>query len=204
MGVAWLALAAPAAALPIGGLWISEVMANPAGPDNGNEWVELYNSTSSAIDLSNYTLGWGGAADYSTGTLALSGSILPGQYFVIGGGAPTIDLAADFNPDLLNGFLVSDGVALFQNGVTNPVHVVIYGGIFGNLVGLIDETGAVGSVDVGIPAAGSSIVFDGSSWSTSATPTPGTGSLPAVPEPDTASLLLVAAAAFAATRSKRA
>ena len=73
-------VAAPRAAeaLPVGDLWVSEVMYNPSGGDNGNEWVELFNAGGSVIDLSNYSLGWGGA-DYTTGVVQLSGTIPAGQ-----------------------------------------------------------------------------------------------------------------------------
>ncbi len=35
---------------------INEVEFNPAGPDSGNEWVELYNPTNEAIDVSGWSL----------------------------------------------------------------------------------------------------------------------------------------------------
>ncbi|MFA5452630.1 MAG: lamin tail domain-containing protein, partial [Candidatus Methanomethylophilaceae archaeon] len=38
------------------GLIINEFESNPAGSDNGTEWVELLNSTNKAIDLKNYVL----------------------------------------------------------------------------------------------------------------------------------------------------
>ena len=38
------------------GLMINEFETNPAGSDNGTEWVELYNATASTIDLSGYML----------------------------------------------------------------------------------------------------------------------------------------------------
>ena len=38
------------------GLMINEFETNPAGTDNGTEWVELYNATSKTIDLSGYML----------------------------------------------------------------------------------------------------------------------------------------------------
>ena len=41
--------------LPVGtGLMINEFESNPAGSDNGTEWVELYNATGSTINLSGY------------------------------------------------------------------------------------------------------------------------------------------------------
>ena len=38
------------------GLMINEFESNPAGNDDGQEWVELYNATASTIDLSGYVL----------------------------------------------------------------------------------------------------------------------------------------------------
>lgn len=38
------------------GLMINEFESNPAGSDDGNEWVELYNATASTINLNGYTL----------------------------------------------------------------------------------------------------------------------------------------------------
>lgn len=37
-------------------LWVNEVEANPAGPDPGNEWVEVYNGADVALDLSGWQL----------------------------------------------------------------------------------------------------------------------------------------------------
>jgi hypothetical protein len=202
---AWLAPAA-AAALPTGGVWISEVMYNPSGGDNGREWVELYNSTGADIDLAGYSLGWGGA-DYTTGVLQLSGILAAGGYFVVGGPTsdannanPTYDLVANFTPDLQNPLLVSDGIALFDvpaasiSATTVPIHALIFGGLF-NLNGLLDEQGNPGAIDVGIAPAGESLEFDGAGWSAQASPSPGSGGLVApLPEPGAAGLLLVAAA----------
>ena len=195
-----------AAALPVGDLWISEVLHNPTGADDGAEWVELFNAGNTAIDLSNYSLGWGGA-DYTTGTLQLTGTILPGQYFVVGGpnpsdGSPTYDQVANFTPDLENPFIASDGVALFNvpaaslDATTVPVHAVIYGG-FGNFFGLMDETGAPGAVNAPWVGGGTSLVFDGTSWAASAAPDPGTGSLVPVPEAGTSLLMLLGLAGLA-------
>jgi hypothetical protein len=197
-----LAIPRAAAALPVGDLWVSEVMYNPTGfGDDGREWVELYNAGAVSIDLSSYSLGWGGP-DYTTGVLQLAGTILPGQYFVVGGpgsdagnGNPTYQQIANFTPDLVNPFFVSAGIALFDvdaasvTPATVPVHAFIYGGLFGNLNGLMDESGAPGAVDVPfpLPGGGASIEFDGASWAPQGAPTPGTGNL--VPEPRSTLLL---------------
>ena len=39
-----------------GEVWLSEVMANPAGTDTGQEWLELANRTDDPLDLSNLTV----------------------------------------------------------------------------------------------------------------------------------------------------
>lgn len=202
----FLLLAAPAKALPITDLWISEVMYNPSGGDNQREWVELFNAGGTAIDLSGYSLGWG-TTDYTAGVLQLSGTIAPGQYFVIGGptsdagnGNPVFDLAVDFGPNLPNPTFASTGVALFDMAATSitattvPIDSVVYGGFFGNWFGLVDPTGAAATPVAGA-GAGQSLSFDGTTWSAGA-PTPGAGTLAAVPEPGAAWLLLLPLAAL--------
>jgi hypothetical protein len=202
--------AAPRAAqaLPVGDLWVSEVMYNPTGfGDDGSEWVELYNAGSTPIDLSTYSLGWGGA-DYTIGVLQLSGTILPGQYFVVGGpttdagnGNPTYDQVANFTPDLENAIFASDGIALFDvaaasvTAATVPVHAVIYGGLLGNINGLMDETGAPGAVDAPLVGGGTSVEFDGAGWAGQGAPSPGGGSL--APEPTPTLLILLGLAGLA-------
>jgi hypothetical protein len=206
---AWLAPAS-AAALPTGALWISEVMYNPNGGDNGREWVELYNASGADVDLSGWSLGWGGA-DYTTGVLQLSGLLAAGDYFVVGGPTsdannenPSYDQVANFTPDLQNPLLASDGIALFDvpaasvTAATVPVHVLIYGGLF-NLNGLLDEQGNPGAIDAGIAPAGETLEFDGAGWSVQASPSPGGGllaPLAPLPEPGAAGLLLLGAAAL--------
>ena len=199
-----LLLTASAGATPI----ISEVFFNPNGADDGAEWVEIFNDGGTTIDLTNYSLGWGGP-DYTTGTLQLLGSLLPGQYFVVGGpisdvsnGNPVYDQVANFTPDLENSgwFQPADGVALFNVPVgliapaTVPIDAFIYAGPFfsTNSNGLLDESGAPGAVDFVQPffASGYSVEFDGATWSRQDSPTPNTGPLSA-PEPSTALCLLL-------------
>lgn len=185
-------------ALSVSSLVISEVMFNPTGGDDQREWVELYNGTGADIDLTGYSIGWGGA-DYTTGTLQLSGVIGSGATYVTGGplsdagnGNPIYDLALDFGPDLQNGGFFADGVALFNvpapsiTPATVPIDAVIYGIL--NLNGLIDESGTPAAIDYfgfGFGAAGSSIALGDSGWLSQPAPTP--GSAPALtPEPGTA------------------
>ena len=201
-----LSLLAAAVLLPgsARALMISEVMFNPVafpGSDDGLEWVELYNDSISAVDLANYSLGWGGA-DYTVGTLDLDGAgiLASGAYIVIG--SP----AFDFAPDLEDGFIFADGVALFDmdtaliTAATVPVDALVYASFFGfNANGLIDSTGAPSAVLVTIAASGESAARDAFGvWQASAAPTPGTGPLPPpVPEPATGLLVWLGLAGLA-------
>lgn len=203
-----------ASALSVSSLVISEVMFNPTGGDDRGEWVELYNGTDADIDLTGYSIGWGGA-DYTTGTLQLSGAVGSGATYVVGGplsdaenGNPIYDLALDFGPNLQNGGRFADGVALFDvpavsiTPATTPIDAVIYGIL--NLNGLIDESGTPGAIDyfgfgVGFGAAGSSIELGDSGWLRQLAPTPGSASA-LTPEPGTAITLGMGLAMLAMRR----
>jgi hypothetical protein len=69
-----------------GDLAISEIMANPAGKDEGKEWFEIYNPTAASIDLAGLRLE--SAREDGTGDAShvmRSINIAPGQYLVLGG-----------------------------------------------------------------------------------------------------------------------
>ena len=167
---------------------ISEVYYDHTGQDDQFEWVKLYNGTGVAIDLSNFSLGWGGA-DYTYGVLDLVGIIGAGDCFVVGGpmgdaasgfaGAPMFGQAVDFNPDLQNsnGAGVADGVALFDvaaasiNVGTVPIHSVVYGDSNDN--GLLDQAGMISAVDVDDSPDENSIVLQSDdTWAVNAAPAP--------------------------------
>ena len=163
---------------------LSEVFYDAVSGDNGFEWVELYNAGASTVDLSTWCLGNGGG-DYTTSELQLTGTILPGATFVVGGltsssvnGNPVFDQATDFSPDLQNSGATADGVALFDlpcssvGASTVPVDAVVYGG--SNTNGLIDETGAANAPEVGDAPSGQSIERTdlAGSWQIQATPNP--------------------------------
>ena len=167
-------------------LRIIEAYYDHTGGDDQFEWVKLYNGTAALIDLSDYTLAWGGT-DFTYGTLALSGMLAPGSCFLVGGpsgnvesgfpAAVTFDLATDLNPDVQNSGATADGIALFDvapgliNAGTIPVHAVIYG--TDNASGLPDELGPNAAVDVGDAGPESSIrMFENGTWGIAATPTP--------------------------------
>ncbi len=179
-----------AGTLTAGDLVLSEVLYDVTGGDDGWEWIELYNASEEDVCLDGLSLGWGGS-DYTTGDLDLSGTVGPGDTWVVGGTSsgstnanPTFDQASNFSPDLQNSGSDADGVALFLDVTANvgsstvPYDAVIYGGSNTNC--LLDESGSCGSVDVGDAAAGSSIerTSIGGAWQTQSSPSPGSTGLP--------------------------
>lgn len=140
--------------------------------DNGYEWVKLYNGTSSPIDLSGYSLGYGGS-DYTYGNAALSGIIHAWSCFLLGGGAaeaPNMDQVYNYDPDIQNSGPTADGVALFESGNSTPVSAVIYGGSNDN--SLEDENGLIPAPHVGDALSGQSIALTESGWVIRPIPTP--------------------------------
>lgn len=174
---------------PPAGLLLSEVFYDVAGTDDGWEWIELYNSGTQTIDLAAFSLGWGGTS-YAGSTAQLSGTIDPGEVFVVGGptsgaanGSPTYDLVLNFTADLQNSGTVGDGVALFNvpaaaiTGSTVPIDAVVYGP--NNDSNLIDETGSANAPEVGDAPEGQSIerLDEAGSWQIQASPTPNSSPL---------------------------
>ena len=174
-----------------GSLVLSEVLYDVSSGDDGFEWVEIFNSGSSAVDLAGWSLGNGGT-NYTTSLVQLSGSIASGATFVVGGptsGAnnanPVFDQVVNFNPDFQNSGSVGDGVALFNvpaaqvTASTVPFDAVVYGP--NNTNQLIDETGTANAPEVGDAGAGSSIerVDLAGAWQIQNTPTPNSTTLQA-------------------------
>ena len=167
-----------------GDLILTEVLYDTASTDDGFEWVEIMNVGSTTIDLSGWSLGNGGT-DYTYSVVQLSGTVAPGQTFVVGGtvsdatnGNPTFDQAFNFSPDFQNGGTAGDGVALFNvpatsiTAATVPVDAVVYGP--NNSSGLLDETGVANAPEVGDAGAGSSIerIDLAGNWQIQGSPTP--------------------------------
>lgn len=77
------------ASIQSGELLISEVMANPSAvSDSNGEWFELFNSSTSTIDLNGITISDDGANSH---TISASDPLLiePGTYFVLGNNGDT-------------------------------------------------------------------------------------------------------------------
>jgi len=167
---------------PTSVLRLSEVFYDPSGEDEMLEWVEIVNTGTSAVSLSGFSIGSGGTS-YASSTFALSGTIPAGGCIVVGGPtsnalnySPSFAIAADFAPDLQNSGTTADGVALFNvpasaiTTTTVPVDVVIYGGT--NTSGLIDETGAIGAVDLPDTDSGRSLERTPTGWRSQTVPSP--------------------------------
>ena len=187
---------------------ISEVFYDRVGPDNGFEWVELFNGRATGVDLSDWSLGYGGTS-VTANTVALDGFIEPGSYFVVGGPSsdasnanPIFDLPLNFTPDLQNSGATADVIALFDvpfgvlDDASLPIDVLIYGGA--NTSSLIDPDGLIAAVDFEDVVNGQSIErLSQTTWGARTTPNPNSGSLtgldgppitpstPAVAEPST-------------------
>ena len=75
---------------------INEFLPNPhtvlddgteVSDDDGREWVELYNSSGAAVDLTGWKLQWGGSPSYSGGEVVLpAGTNIPANGFLLVGG----------------------------------------------------------------------------------------------------------------------
>jgi hypothetical protein len=80
-----LLLAAPAARGASPGLVLSQVFAGGgnSGATFANDYVELFNRGTTAVDLSGWTIQYATAAGTSWQATALTGSVAPGRYFLV-------------------------------------------------------------------------------------------------------------------------
>jgi hypothetical protein len=186
------------------GFVVSEVLYNPAGGDNRNQWIELYNGTAGDIDfddpLTPYSVAWG-RDDWLRGSIDLTGLLPAGATWVVGGpnsgnfnsnptfSQPGEDLAAN----LQNGRAgTTDGVGIFAMAAADiqatsmPIDAVIYGQPTATTV-LVNPGSAL--VDVtGLGNNESLELLGGTSWQISGSPSPGAPSA-TIPEPSTGLLV---------------
>jgi hypothetical protein len=148
---------------------IVEVFYDADGADDMLQWVKIYNPCGEPIDLSTWTIGYGGE-DYGPPRVkGLDGTLDPGGCWVVGGptadasnGQPIYQYADDFAPGLDLAQEAGGGVALFDlpeadvDATSVPIDAVVYGS--NNTHGLVDHTGRpVGEPHVGNPGPGGSI-----------------------------------------------
>jgi hypothetical protein len=203
-----------ASSTPISDFVISEIMYEPTGGDNGRQWVEINNGTTSIVDLSDYQLEWG--QNSLANSITLTGFLNPNTTFVIGGPTsdgnnsnPIYDQIFNFNPDLGDGGHPSreDALALVQISTSTVMHIVVYGGN-GLAVPFTDEQGNPATVvDVSGLGQDDSLEYLGTNtWQVQTTATPGTphANLVPIPEPTTAILLGLGLIELASLRVRRA
>jgi cytosine/adenosine deaminase-related metal-dependent hydrolase len=169
------------------GLLLAEVLYDVPGQDDGKEWIRLYNGTGTTLDLSGWSLGWGGKS-YTTGTASLSGDLAPGACAVIGGptsngdnGNPTFDVPVNFDPDLENAGDngdTADGIALFDmpageiKASTVPYDAVVYG--IANSNALLGSDGAPAAPNAPDVSGGASLRRTAvDTWEVNDSPSPG-------------------------------
>ncbi|MCY3412593.1 MAG: lamin tail domain-containing protein [Candidatus Heimdallarchaeota archaeon] len=117
---------------------INEFLYDTPGTDSLEEWIELYNPTASAIDLSTYTI-----AD-NVAVFSLSGSIPANGYFVVATDATGFNALYGFNPDLdgMNLALANTGDQITLSDGSGEVDFVAYE----NYVAGWDLTASTGDV----------------------------------------------------------
>lgn len=169
------------------GVILVEAMVDAVGNDDMLQWVQLHNTCDVDVDLSSYSIGYGGP-DYGPPRVkGLQGSIAAGQCYTVGGpttsaanGDPEFEYADDFAPGLVLAGLVGAGIALFDvpaamvDATTVPIDAVVYGP--NNDDGLIDASGLPVAVPhTAAPSEGGSIQRTSldPTWEVAIAPSPG-------------------------------
>lgn len=141
-----LLLALPAS-LAAPGVKINEILYNPTGTDEGNEWIELCNSGSTSVDLTGWTV-QGAGTSWSTLFTFPSLTIAPGEHLLIGAGS-----AYTLAGTMQNAGGATDGLRIVNGSTT--VDTVLYDDPNTNL--LVDDSGAVGTEFAPTVSEGSSL-----------------------------------------------
>ena len=157
-------------------LVVSEIMSNPTGDDNGREWIELYNDTSSDIDLASLAISIKGGNAVAATPLQGGTTLSPGSYAIVGS---TVSGATKFLQDYptYSGILFRSSISLVNTGVTS-IDIKVGGALSASVPSYTAaKEGATlsllsGSYVTGTPTPGTANqVLDTSSGSTSDTTT---------------------------------
>lgn len=125
---------------------INEFLADPAGADEGNEWVELHNSSGTEANVSGWIFRWD-ASDFGTASdfeIPADTIIAAGSFLILGSGGTAVEL------DLGNASTSADGLQLACSDVV--VDTVIYGD--DNSDEFPDDNGVVATSMAPAPASG--------------------------------------------------
>lgn len=113
-----------------GSIVFSEIFYDTPGTDSDEEWIELYNGTSSTVDLGGYTIvdnnGTGSSYTFPTGS-----NIAPGSYFTVATNVAGFQAIYGFDADTYGSIpaLNNTGDALIlTDGQSNEVDVVAWEG----------------------------------------------------------------------------
>jgi len=175
-----------------GGLVINEVDYDQPGSDT-MEFVEIYNSSNAAIDLTNVavvTVNGNGGSEY--GRYALSGSLAAGEYLVVGNSAVVVPTGVTFITLPSNGMQngAPDGVALIDTVNNTLIDALSYEGSitaatitgFAGPVSLVEGTAATagdfGPQSLSRLPNGQDTNDADADFTASATPTPGAANQP--------------------------
>ncbi|MCP4810085.1 MAG: lamin tail domain-containing protein [Proteobacteria bacterium] len=146
----------PSDCLDPGALKINELMPDPDGSDDGNEFIELINVTGADVDLDGWELQYG-TSSFSK-SIALAGTVAAGGFFVVGDANVQ---GADFPATLSlgNAGSSSDAVRLTCEGSAEDT--VIYGSP--NSDEWVNDTNAVADSLASKPGGGESLhrIVDG-------------------------------------------
>lgn len=80
----------------VGDLVVSELLPNPAGPDGEQEWIEIYNASSTRQILNRLEIAAAGDGRPKTHSLRKAPTLDPGEYVVLGNGS-TRDAPIDYS-----------------------------------------------------------------------------------------------------------
>lgn len=135
------------------GLVVNEVLADPDGTDGGQEWVELFNGTGGAVDLSGWAVQAGTSSYAAIALLPDETTLESGGFLLIGGDAvPARD--HDLSGAVPNASSNADAIRLVDCA-GDPADTVVYGGV--NDDEWLDDTGAVATSIAAKGGSGSSI-----------------------------------------------
>lgn len=106
-------------------LIINEIMSNPIGDDGGREWIEVYNNSSSTVDISGVTISIKGGSFVSVTAVSGGTTLSPEGYAII---SSTVTGATKFPQDYpaYSGPLFRSSVSLVNTGVTS-IEIKLHG-----------------------------------------------------------------------------
>ncbi len=108
------------------GIVINEILPNPNGTDGGSEFIELYNNSSSAVDISNWVIQRGGSSGWANLFTITSGTIPANGWFLLG--QSNVSPIPDFTyGDTKTMYNSNGGIRLLDN-LGSVMDTIVYGG----------------------------------------------------------------------------